>query len=1100
MPNLPTVTTSGPPLMQAVQSRVTARDITALADAEADTAKTLQATAEEVATPIAEREGTLAGMRSVTRDADGNVVVQNQPHPFIVGKLADVYDASAKAAYAANLTDEAHTYMQQLAAKTMLPADQGGGGGDPAWFKAQMDAWTMQVAKNQRGGMQTATLAAGRQIGEQYYRNVLAQKTALDGEAAKQALTAEVSRLDDQNVALARQNYGGPEFSQSYQQYADTWRKLAADPRTGVSAAMAAAKIDEAGSRYQANAIIGDVERAYDPKRGGSWEAAAKKAEQIMTSPDLRLDEHERRNYYNLALGQIRLMEGERKAQASALAGEGARLATDIGNGLPIDSGTIDDFMSRARQVGAVDVMDRIMRAEAQAKMVGQFRGLPTAALMGLANGGRLPGSSSAVGAAPPAGQPYTGPAQMTAQQVKDLAQREVETQGLVGVVPIDGPKFGITTGSAAEWAAFMARISNAESSHNNGDTFTESFTHGGKNVVSRGLYSLSEHDAATYGLNGGQYFTPQQLADPNVNTAAAVSIIKRLVAGGGTIQGSLGRYWSTVRDGTVLRVGEGGGDGGAGAPAGAVSGAPVSSAVGWRALPPASVVRVLAKQDATAAAQARTDAVFAGQAPVTTDAFATSMLGKVMKERVGYQLPEMLKAMDQFEIPAKEDVDALAQITALVGTPEQQQKAAELGVRAEFGAAARSMTTAQFEAAVSAKSEEYREKGSAAERDAVAWARKLPGEIQSRFQSDPWGAASWMGIPTQSTKQPLDLSNPQNFAAGLRARAADAGLIQANRGLPAFSAFTPAELPAAKQIVQQGTPDQVAGFFGALNALPEDMRRATMQKLSEGGDVDPQLLAGDLFGKNPAVARSILAGLSQIKDPTFKEKGNTFDQTFIDVFPPKDFAVDASSGSAPRTWVMVRDAAMARVKDMNFQKGRIGLETTAEDVKQAINDVTGGVVSWNGASIIAPRYGMGPAAFARVMSSLTADDLRGSVSAEPAAPARLPVANMGGASGAPRELGPGPANIDQSAAAVPAEGLSSAVTMSGRPLMAADLTAWNSPYKLQSVGDGRYLIFTEAGGVRRYVQRGGSAHLAHEGGPFLLDLTGAAKRVLSGG
>ncbi len=1042
MVTLPTVGTSGPPLMATPKSAVSSSDIMGVSNAQSGMLNNLQKTADDIGAPIAENEGAQSGLKSVTRDADGNVIVQEQPHPFIVGKLADVYENSARSAYAASLTTEAHTFAQQLAAKTMLPADQGGGGGDPAWFKSQYDAWAMQIAKNQRGGTQTATLQAGQQIGEQYFRNVLQQKTAIDGEAAKQALTTQLTRLDDQNVAFARQNYAGPEFKAGLDQYRRTLDQMVADPRMGMSKALADAKFDEAAGRYHANAIIGDVEKAYDPTKGGSWARASAAAERIRTDPGLHLNEHERTTYYNMAIGQVRLMEGERKAQAAALAPEGAKIAADLAKGVPVDQTTIDDFTTRAGQVGAVDQIRRVRQGEFEGKMAKQFGGMSNQQLAAVpqtrvgAPGTGLPANSLM-------GQPYNGPSQMDAGQVFALAQREVEAQGLVGVVPLDGPKFGIKTGSAAEWAAFMTRVSNAESSRNNGDNYTESFKHDGKNVVSRGLYSLSEHDAATYGLNNGQYFTPQQLANPNLNTASAVAIMKKLVGQGGTIQGSIGRYWSTVRDGTVLR--------GPGADAPGTS-PPSRAPGGWSAIPPGAVARSQAQSAAAVAGDQRQADITAGRAGPLSDPFVADTYRTAVRQRLSFQLPEMMKAMDQFEIPSKDDADALGTLAAIGGTPEQQQKAAEIGARAQLGAAAKSMTTAQFEAAVSVKSQEYRERGTAAQQDAVAWARKLPQEIQTRFQNDPWGAAAWMGIPTQSTKQPIDFSNPQNLAAGLRARAADAGVIQANRGIPAFSALTPAELPAAKQVVQQGTPDQVAGFFGALNALPEDMRRATMQKLGESADVDPQMLAGDLFRTNPMVARSILTGLQQIKDPTFKEKGNTFDQTFVELFPPKDFAVDAASGSTPRTWMMVRSAAMARVKDMNFQKGQPGLDTSLDDVRQALNDVTGGVVNWNGASVIAPKYGMGAASFGKTMAALGPQDLQG------------------------------------------------AMSMSGTPLTARDMTAWNSPYKLQSVGEGRYLVFTEAGGVRRYVQQGGSDHLAHEGGPFMLDLTGAAKRVLSGG
>lgn len=157
-----------------------------------------------------------------------------------------------------------------------------------------------------------------------------------------------------------------------------------------------------------------------------------------------------------------------------------------------------------------------------------------------------------------PAGTPG---GKLTAAQVFGIARDEVTRQGLVGTVPIDGPKYGIKTGSADEWGRLLEWISAAESSHNNNDSFKEPgmYDSSGRQVYSRGLYSLSEQDGPNHGLNSGQRFTTQQLADPHINTAAAVAIVKRLVAQSGSIEG-LKKYWSTLRDGRAAATLGGGG------------------------------------------------------------------------------------------------------------------------------------------------------------------------------------------------------------------------------------------------------------------------------------------------------------------------------------------------------------------------------------------------------------------------------------------------------------------------------------------------------------------------------------------------------------
>lgn len=126
---------------------------------------------------------------------------------------------------------------------------------------------------------------------------------------------------------------------------------------------------------------------------------------------------------------------------------------------------------------------------------------------------------------------------------VYGMAKAEVEKQGLVGIVPVDGPKYGITTGSADEWARYFTGLAKHESGLKNSTVGDVHDFEGG----SRGLFQLSYHDAQTYGLNGGKPFTPEQLADPTQNTAAAVAITKTLVTKAGSIRGGAGKYWGPI-------------------------------------------------------------------------------------------------------------------------------------------------------------------------------------------------------------------------------------------------------------------------------------------------------------------------------------------------------------------------------------------------------------------------------------------------------------------------------------------------------------------------------------------------------------------------
>ncbi|MFG1245724.1 transglycosylase SLT domain-containing protein [Xanthobacter flavus] len=143
---------------------------------------------------------------------------------------------------------------------------------------------------------------------------------------------------------------------------------------------------------------------------------------------------------------------------------------------------------------------------------------------------------------APRAGSPPRAGA-MDPRTVHSMFRAEVERQGLVGMVPMDGPKYGIRTGSAEEWANYFTGLAKHESGLKNSTVGDVGDFEGG----SRGLLQLSYADAPRYGLNGGKPFTQEQLADPAQNAAAGVAITKQLVGKAGTIRGGAGQYWGPI-------------------------------------------------------------------------------------------------------------------------------------------------------------------------------------------------------------------------------------------------------------------------------------------------------------------------------------------------------------------------------------------------------------------------------------------------------------------------------------------------------------------------------------------------------------------------
>jgi len=118
-----------------------------------------------------------------------------------------------------------------------------------------------------------------------------------------------------------------------------------------------------------------------------------------------------------------------------------------------------------------------------------------------------------------------------------------ISNSKLNGLVPPDGPNYGITTGAPEEWANMMFELVDKESSYDAANVTEEGGWAGG----SRGLFQLSRHDGKNY---EGKAWTNEQIADPLFNVDKSVMIAERNIIKKGTVKGGMGAYWGPVRRG----------------------------------------------------------------------------------------------------------------------------------------------------------------------------------------------------------------------------------------------------------------------------------------------------------------------------------------------------------------------------------------------------------------------------------------------------------------------------------------------------------------------------------------------------------------------
>jgi hypothetical protein len=236
-------------------------------------------------------------------------------------------------------------------------------------------------------------------------------------------------------------------------------------------------------------------------------------------------------------------------------------------------------------------------------------------------------------------------------------------------------------------------------------------------------------------------------------------------------------------------------------------------------------------------------------------------------------------------------------------------------------------------------------------------------------------------------TPPPLDFSSDKNLAVDLAMRAKitqiGAQNWQPGSTLPALDA---PEVTQIQGMLANPDPTVKGRVFNAMASLPEDVRNATLAKI---GKDRPELMvsvaAGSMMkGENaaPDVASSILRGQQAIlADKGYLPKGDSeaaaFDQKFDEHLPASTFSLAARTDPAG-PYGVAQGMVKARYADLSAQASDTTGKLNPERLTKAVDDVTGGVLTFNGGKLISPERGMPQWKFDRVMYGITDNDLAG--------------------------------------------------------------------------------------------------------------------------
>jgi tail lysozyme len=281
---------------------------------------------EAVAVPLAER----AGSEAVTRDAQGNIQVEQMP---FMGLAGQAYQRAVKVAALAEADGKAQRDDIALRDK----------------FRDNPEGYVAAAASYKDKQVQDLTAAAGPEVGNavgrvidhtttQTYRGLLNEKERLDLQKADGAITAGVNSASDDAVALARQGapLDGPDMQALLGKYTTLLDEKLKNPRLAYTQEQHDLDIQQFNGQLAGARNLYHVDDVYKTQ---GYQPAVEAAKDVLTNPDYKLTPAQRQGFYSHAMGEIRANEAIRH-QDIGEAREGLRqlsLARQLGQKISPD-------------------------------------------------------------------------------------------------------------------------------------------------------------------------------------------------------------------------------------------------------------------------------------------------------------------------------------------------------------------------------------------------------------------------------------------------------------------------------------------------------------------------------------------------------------------------------------------------------------------------------------------------------------------------------------------------------------------------------------------------------------------------------------------
>lgn len=749
-------------------------------------------------------------VRNVVTNPDGTMSVQRTAIPM-VGAAGKSYEQHIRVGAVANADSQSDQKLLELREAAR---------GDPAAFLASAKAFRDQHVANWANVIGDAgQQALGRQIDNRtntIYGSLLAEHQHKEITRADHAIVAQITTMADEMESLARRGGIGPDYEDRLGNIRMLLEQRVRAPNSTYSAEQANAFMDALNTRVQGAAIHEQMERVY---RAHGFEAAREYLRTSTAALDGKVKQLA--TIERTGLAWLRAEEQQFRGERDAISREWATAKPQVST-LPRDS--LIAMRDQAAAVGNTRVASDITAHLSALDHLTVIRQLPPSDRTFVAVTGVMPQNLS-------------------------VPQREV-----VGAIEQEARRQGVDPSVATAIAWRESRLNPAASP--------------GQGQSALGIFQLQRPNRQRLGVGDDAPVADQ--------VRAGVTFIKETTD---QLTAALGRAPTPAE----IYIGHFQGVGAAAAIIRAAPDADLKTLLDqarpqWRgpqgqtwgeAVLTANPVLRNIRTAGEFRQWAERGMGSAGGTDLTETRgglLALRLIKQDMAKELADDLKSLRERVNREEVPDAQEVAALAERAAALGTEMQKREAAELVAISRAGQQFAQLPAARRAEVLGQIEGEMRDGAARFDARLRATLRKTDRDITEAYRTDPYGAAYRFSRNEALPALPaINWGNPNEAHANLIERTRQQGIIRAEQGIGPFSALRPAEAESLRGVLASGDARAVAGVFDVLNRLPDDILAATLRddKVKAG-------IANAIHTTDPAKYNAVMGALNSwyTRDP----------------------------------------------------------------------------------------------------------------------------------------------------------------------------------------------------------------------------------------